>query len=498
MTDICLLLEGTYPYVSGGVSSWVYQLIKEFKEYKFSIVYLGPYRSFSKRMHYELPPNVVDFREYYLFDYNITKEKHKPSKKDFDILAQFLMGMKHSETDLFDELYRVIGNKTSKTIDMHHIAYSKETWELITKMYERQKEPTSFVDFFWTWRFIYLPFFSIMRAPMPQSKVYHAISTGYAGMLGVVCKLLYNRPFLLTEHGIYTRERKIEISRADWIYSEIEEEQKVVEKDDFFREWWIELFAYFSRLIYERADEIITLFEGNTKIQIEEGADPKKIKIIPNAVDVQKVEHMIQQSSQGKENKKQGYKVGFIGRVVPIKDVKTLIMAFRIIKGNLANVEFFIIGPIDEDEEYYNECRTLVETEGLIDCVSFTGKANPFDYYPDLDVIVLTSISEAQPLVIMEAQACAVPAVATDVGSCRELLYGRSADDKLLGQSGIVTPICDPEQTAQAVMSILKDESIKKKMGMIGRERINMYYQMGDLVANYRRLYAVHSEAVCL
>ena len=75
MQDVCLLLEGTYPYVAGGVSSWVYDLVKRMQDISFSIVYLGAHRPGSKKMHYELPENVVDFRELYLFDYRVDPEQ---------------------------------------------------------------------------------------------------------------------------------------------------------------------------------------------------------------------------------------------------------------------------------------------------------------------------------------------------------------------------------------------------------------------------------------
>ena len=66
MTDVCLLLEGTYPYVAGGVSSWVHDLIRSLDDVTFSIIYLGAHRPGTKKMHYKLPHNVHDFQEYYL------------------------------------------------------------------------------------------------------------------------------------------------------------------------------------------------------------------------------------------------------------------------------------------------------------------------------------------------------------------------------------------------------------------------------------------------
>ena len=66
--DIALLLEGTYPYVSGGVSSWVQQILHAYPQYKFAIVFLGSKREDYAEFRYKLPANVVHFQEHFLYD----------------------------------------------------------------------------------------------------------------------------------------------------------------------------------------------------------------------------------------------------------------------------------------------------------------------------------------------------------------------------------------------------------------------------------------------
>ena len=73
------------------------------------------------------------------------------------------------------------------------------------------------------------------------------------------------------------------------------------------------------------------------------------------------------------------------------------------------------------------------------------------DIFRKIGILVLTSISEALPLVILEGFANGVPAVATDVGSCRELIEGGRPEDKELGMAGAVVPIdADPVPEMQA------------------------------------------------
>ena len=73
--DIALLLEGTFPYVSGGVSSWVNQIIRAFPEYRFAIVFLGSRREDYGAPKYPLPDNVVHFEAHYLYD-NFFSQNH--------------------------------------------------------------------------------------------------------------------------------------------------------------------------------------------------------------------------------------------------------------------------------------------------------------------------------------------------------------------------------------------------------------------------------------
>jgi len=82
--DILLVAEGTYPYVRGGVSSWIHQLIVGLKEYSFAILFLGSKKEDYSEKKYELPDNVLFFEEYFLFDAIDVKEpkSRKIKKRD--------------------------------------------------------------------------------------------------------------------------------------------------------------------------------------------------------------------------------------------------------------------------------------------------------------------------------------------------------------------------------------------------------------------------------
>ncbi len=84
--------------------------------------------------------------------------------------------------------------------------------------------------------------------------------------------------------------------------------------------------------------------------------------------------------------------------------------------------------------------------------------------YPGLsgkmDVTLLTSISEGQPLTILESYAAHKPVIATDVGNCRDLIYGKSDD---FGSAGILTHIMNIEEIAQAMLDMAAGEKNASK-----------------------------------
>lgn len=125
----------------------------------------------------------------------------------------------------------------------------------------------------------------------------------------------------------------------------------------------------------------------------------------------------------------------------------------------------------------------------LEDTIIFTGKVAIDDYLGIIDVIVLTSLSEAQPLVILEAGAAGIPSVATDVGACREMVLGKSTEMPPLGVGGIICPLSNPESIAKALTRLLTDKEYYQHCSIAMRMRVAKYYNKKDQYIAYRTLY---------
>lgn len=496
--DVCLLLEGTYPYVLGGVSAWVHQIITGLPEVKFSIFYIGAAPDPDAKRHYEVPSNVVEIREVFLHQ-KLTRKELKPRRMPLELrsvlyqaFSRFYLAREVDERldhfwTLLDTLEEARG-----ALSFGNLLRNREPWEILHDVYDRFCPDESFIDFFWTVRFLHLPLWNLWQGlnEIPRAKMYHSVSAGYAGLVGAIAARRHQVPYLLTEHGIYTKERIAEISKADWIYEADRFRINYAEGLGKLKQMWINLFLFMGHVAYRQADRIITLYDGNANTQVEFGADRNKIDVIPNGMEPSKFDAIYEQQLARWQTDPEKKYIGFIGRVVPIKDVKTLLRAARIVCDKLPNAYFMIAGPYAEDPIYFDECQKIVKMLGIEDRVDFMGRQQIMDVLPKMDVIVLTSISEGLPLVILEGYACGKPVVATDVGACRELLYGRSIPDRQLGRGGRITKIMSPAETANALVSILECPQTVVKMGKAARARTEQFYTMKQMLDSYRNLYA--------
>jgi glycosyltransferase involved in cell wall biosynthesis len=482
--DVCLVLEGTYPYVAGGVSTWVHDLVTAQSDLTFHIVSLLPGRTIPER-RYEMPDNVRGLNHVFLQHLpegasRVSRLSRRLAEMEAPLKAMQSTGDIRDLNRLLHSLMKM-KRKPGRTL----LLDSPNSWELLLRMYREDMADGSFLDYFWTWRSLIGGMFSVLLSPMPDAKVFHTVSTGYAGLYAARAKIETSRPVLLTEHGIYTNERRIEIAMADWLYEGPAGSLGLEKPKRDLKDLWIDTFVAYSRCCYQACDQIITLYSGNQDLQRRDGAAQEKLKIVPNGVDYErysKVERIPHDRPT----------VALIGRVVPIKDIKTFIRSVAVLKQEVPDVLALMMGPTEEDEDYYRECVQMVEHLELQDTFVFTGRVKLDDYLGKVDVMVLTSISEAQPLVILEGGAAGIPTVSTDVGSCRDMLYGMPDEEPRLGAAGAITPLANPAETGKELAALLTDPDRLASAQDAIRERVRLYYNKIEIDRIYHGLYVEH------
>ena len=302
---ICLVLEGSYPYVHGGVSTWMHSYIQAMPEHEFVLWVIGAKAADRSRFVYDLPGNVAEVHEVFLDDalrlhgeqrtVHFTPQEHEALRE--------LVRLGHPDWEILFRLFQ------KKKVHPLSLLQSREFMSLFTEVCQQEYPYVAYADAFHTMRSMLLPVLYLISGEVPKAQVYHAISTGYGGLLACLGGCMHHAPVLLTEHGIYTREREEEIIRAEWVVPS-------------FKNRWIRFFYMLSEEIYRRAYRVTSLFTNARRTQIEMGCAAEKCIVIPNGV---QYERFYQIPLKPKDD---WVDIGAVVRLAPIKDVKTMIYAF--------------------------------------------------------------------------------------------------------------------------------------------------------------------------
>lgn len=461
---ICIVAEGSYPYVVGGVSQWLHGLICSFPQQEFVILTIVADRSLRGKYVYDLPKNVKEIHELYLNDSDWGKRrrrKHRMNRKEFKALRSLLLGQEVDWGSLIDYFQRT-------EISMNDMLMGEDFLNAVRDYYKINYSQMVFSDFLWMLRSIYLPLFTTLEMKIPKADVYHCICTGYAGVLGSMAKYLYGGKLIISEHGIYTREREEELIKAKWVQG-------------IYKNIWIEQFQKMSTFAYDKADMVTSLYEHARELQLELGCPEEKTRIVSNGIPVEHFQNLPGKSEEEEEM----IHIGAVLRVAPIKDVMSMIQAFGFAKEQVPSLKLWIMGSWEEEEEYARDCFELVRIMGIPD-VEFTGRVDVKEYYGRMDMTILSSISEGQPLTILESFAAHKPVIATDVGNCRGLILGEKDD---YGPAGIVVRIMHVEELAQAMIYLARDEELRGQLGENGYQRVVGGYQYSYMQKAYQKIY---------
>lgn len=239
------------------------------------------------------------------------------------------------------------------------------------------------------------------------------------------------------------------------------------------------MFNLYASFSYRSADLVTSLFQRARMIQEDLGCQLEKCRVISNGIILENFINIEPKADDG------WIDIGAVVRFSPIKDIKTLIYTFSSFKQEYQKARLHILGPVD-DEDYYQECLSLISYLGVEDII-LTGEVKTNEYIKKLDFTVLTSLSEGQPLSVIESLASARPVIATNVGCCRELLEG-DVDDTL-GSAGICVPPMRQSELLKAMNKMCRDTEMRRKMGVVGRQRAISYFDHKDMVHQYHVIY---------
>ncbi len=306
---------------------------------------------------------------------------------------------------------------------------------------------------------LYQTLYWVARAaavPTPRSDVLHVTAAGWAVIPALVDQALHGTPLLVTEHGVYVREAYLAAAR-----SEGSPQARFVST---------RLARSFAHAAYAAADVVAPVVDANARWEEGLDVDPAKIRVIYNGVRV-----------SGQPSPPPGTRtVVSVGRIDPLKDVHTMLRVMAEVLRLVPDAHFRHYGPVTEGQDAYGDsCLVLHEQLGLADRFRFMGTtSDPDGAVREADVVLMTSISEALPLSILEAMAQARPVVATGVGGVSDVVRG----------CGFIAPPGDVHQLAVGVATLLRDPPLADQLGKRGHARVARLFNQHDCLDSYREL----------
>lgn len=224
-------------------------------------------------------------------------------------------------------------------------------------------------------------------------------------------------------------------------------------------------------------DKVILLFNGLKNSALQLGIPLKKVSVIPNGVDFKCFNPKIDGTAIRKEMKIEKFKmILFVGRLVPVKGLPVLIDAMKNLLEMGLDVKLVVVG----DGPYKNEYKMCAKE--IRENVLFLGyRQDVPSLIAACDVVVLPSISEGQPSILLEAGACAKPVVSSNVGAASEIV--------IHGKTGYLFEPCDIKSLSDYLIKILSSKTLREKMGICAFHHIRNNYDQRKTAKKYLEVY---------
>jgi glycosyltransferase involved in cell wall biosynthesis len=503
--DVAIVAESTYPYLKGGVSAVIHDIVMGNPGVTFGIIHIAWDTKVSKKDLYGMPPNVQWVHHVYL-----SMEDHR---EDFMLARPEALGMRSAErtqlaNQLFDslwaitrgdygpfwELYDLGMNPRTKSFSMWPILGTKEFMAVTLQRLKPLGLP--FTDTFWLLREFFSLAYALLSVELPKARVYHAHTTGYASVLGAVGAHQHGKKFLLTEHNLYVRDTvnflldrslALPLSDRDWREFDVAPDQRA------WMAWWIEM----AHLCYPSAEVITYLYPTAIAEAAELGSPIEKATIVPNGMQVDAFVLVLAQrrlalSDIMAARPGRTWRLAYIARVVPIKGLIDLISTVDLLlKRGITDFHLDVLGPTDHTPEYYEACLQKVQDLRVGDHVTFRGTVPVRDVLGDFDLLVLPSYNEGQPVVVLEAMTAGIPVVATDVGGMAQLITDPlvARGGEVWGPCGRLIPPGDAVAMADLLGEVMSNPEEYAAFARRARGRVTNFFQLDDVLASYHQLY---------
>jgi glycosyltransferase involved in cell wall biosynthesis len=475
---IALVSEGTYPYAMGGVSIWCEQLIRGIPDYRWDVVALTV--DGSERPVFTAPGNLDQvhslplwgarpegrrplrgrrgrpgrqFQESYELFLRalVTPQEHSLSSDGAVSRSMFLLALRGLYEYSADG-----GDLSAGLLSNEALTTALNTWHDLRDG-DRQTPLTvaDALEAAWLIEHMLRP----LSATPVEADIVHSSMNGLATLVGMAAKWRHGTPLVMSEHGIYLRERYIA-----YLHDKAPHAVRVMV---------LSFFRSLAGAAYLITDVLAPHSTYNRRWQLHNGADPDRMWTMYNGVEPEEFPAAVSEPEVPT--------IAFMGRIDPLKDLHTLIRAFALVRKEIPAARLRIFGgtpPVNQI--YHDSCQALIDELGLAGAAVLEGRiANAVDAYHAGSIVALTSISEGFPYTVVEAMACGRPTVCTNVGGVAEAV----------GDTGIVVPPRDYAAVAEACVKLLRDDDLRFNLGFAARARVLEHFTLRRSLEAYRNVY---------
>ena len=503
--DVAIVMESTYPYLKGGVSAVVHDIITGNPDLTFGIIHITWDSRSPLKDLYGMPDNVAWVRVLYLSMEEHQEDFLRARPRDLRMnrrqrreLSRRILGalLALAQDGQTEPLWDLIseGLSASRRYPVWAILGTREFMEAYHDM--MPDLGMSMTDIFWCLRDFFSLAYAVLAEPVPRAQVYHAHTTGYAMLLGVNAAREHGTKVLLTEHNLYVRdtvntllERRLDLNVRLTDYRTFD----VTGRERMWMAWWLEMgrlcypYAYASTYLYPRA-----ITEAN-----ELGGDSGRAIVIPNGIVTSEFDaSYAARLAAIEEIKKEGadkhlWKLVYIARVVPIKGLLDMIDSVRLMVDRGLNIHLDVCGPTEHMPSYFEQCLTRIVEQGLESVITVRGTVKVRELLPEFDLFVLPSYNEGLPVVSLETMGAGIPTVSTDVGAVRSVVEDMIVTDD--GQTwdpcGIIIEPGDPAVMADKVQEVISDVDLYERLSLNARGRVEAAYDLVKVNASYNKIY---------
>jgi glycosyltransferase involved in cell wall biosynthesis len=466
---VLLTTEGTYPYSAGGVSTWAHSLVSGMAQHDFTVVSVVANPHVQAR--YRPPDNVSvvavpmwgaeRVEEYLPAPRRASRARRRAARREFLPVLTELCDQLLVATAAPDIVASCLTSLAELCLhaDLRTALRDENVWHAVLDRMAahplfRHAPLGGAIDLA---RSLYR-YLTPLALPVAPTDVIHSSAAAFCALPALAAKLRHGAPLLLTEHGVYLRERVLQLIR---------------DKTPSLRKMlFANLYRGVVQAAYWHADVIAPVCSYNTRWERQLTADLSRSEVIYNGIDPEAFPVEPPRTDRPT--------VAYVGRIDPLKDVLNLISAARLVRAEVSDVVFRLYGS-DSDADYARRCRETAQSMGLADTVRFEGGTDDVaGAYRDSDVVVLPSVSEGFPYTAIEAMMSARPLVGTAVGGVPE-----AVDDP-----GLLVPPRNPAALADKLVTLLcRSPRERGALGERLRSRAVAHFSRQSFLEGYDALY---------